>query len=183
MSPDPLDRDAWVTAATDALERGGVEAIAIAGLARELGVTRGSFYWHFGSRDELLAAVLERWEREHSDDVLAALEQVADPRRRLTLLLERAVSKPPSLFVRLLDAADREPLVAAVLQRSEERRLSLIARSCRQAGMTPAQARRHALLCYSTYVGLARLLRDDPDRLPSRERAAFARHLAGSLVP
>ncbi len=183
MSPEALDRDAWITAATDALESGGVDAIAIVPLARELGVTRGSFYWHFGSRDELLAAVLERWEREHSDDVLAALEQVPEPRRRLTLMLERAISKPPSLFVRLLDGADREPLVAAVLQRSEERRLSLLTRTCRQAGMTPAQARHHALLCYSTYVGLARLLRDDPGRLPPRERAAFARHLAATLVP
>ncbi len=86
-----LDRDDWVAAGLAALERGGVEAVAIVPLARELGVTRGSFYWHFASRDELLGAVLERWEHEHCDAVLDALARIADPRARLSAMLERAV--------------------------------------------------------------------------------------------
>ena len=43
-----LDREDWIAAGLGALERGGVEAVAVVPLARELGVTRGSFYWHFG---------------------------------------------------------------------------------------------------------------------------------------
>lgn len=182
MTAEQLDRDAWITAGLDALERGGVAAIAVVPLARELGVTRGSFYWHFASRDELLAAVLERWEREHSDAVLDELERIADPRERLRALLVRSGSKAPSYFVRLLDAAGDEPLVHATLERTAERRLQVIARACRQAGMTPAAARRHALLCYAAYVGLAELGRDAPQASP-RERAAFARHLAATLIP
>ena len=182
MTAAQLDRDAWITAGLEALERGGAAAVAVVPLARELGVTRGSFYWHFGSRDELLAAVLARWERDHSDAVLDALEQIADPRERLRALFDRSGSKPASYFVRLLDAAGTEPLVRATLDRSAERRLSVIARACRQTGMTPAQARRHALLCYAAYVGLAQLARD-AQPAPARERAAFARHLAATLIP
>ena len=182
MTPEQLDRDAWIRAGLDALEHGGVAAVAVVPLARELGVTRGSFYWHFASRDELLAGVLALWERDHSDAVLDELERIDDPRERLRALFSRSGSKAPSYFVRLLDAAGSEPLVRATLDRSAARRLDVIARACRQAGMTPAAARHHALLCYAAYVGLAQLARDAPQASP-RERAAFARHLAATLIP
>ena len=182
MVPEKLDRDAWVQAGLEALERGGVGAVAALPLARELGVTRGSFYWHFASRDDLLAAVLERWERDHSDGVLDELARISDPRERLRALFSRSGSKAPTYFAALLDAADSEPLVRATLDRSSARRLDVIARACREAGLKPAAARNHALLCYATYVGLAQLGRDAPRASP-RERAAFARHLADTLIP
>ena len=181
MTPEQLDRETWISAGLDALERGGVAAIAVVPLARELGVTRGSFYWHFRSREELLIGVLGRWEREHSDAVLDQLERVQDPAARLRALFERSGSKAPSYFDKLLDAGD-DPRVTATLDRVAERRRDVIARACRQLGMTPAQARRHARLCYAAYVGLARLQRDEPALAP-RERAAFTRHVVATLVP
>jgi len=180
---DRLDRDAWVAAGLEALERDGVPGVAAAPLARTLGVTRGSFYWHFSSRDDLLAAVVARWELEHSDDLLDALGQIPDPAERLRLLITRAVEKPPSFFVRLLDAADTEPIVAASLVRSADRRRAVMAQALRELGMTPAQARRRALLVYTGYVGLARMLADDPALLGPRERSAYARHVIDTLVP
>ena len=95
-----LDREDWIAAGLDALESGGVEAVAVVPLARALGVTRGSFYWHFGSRDELLEAVLARWEDEHSAQTLRAVSKIADPRERLREILGRAVLKPPTYFAR-----------------------------------------------------------------------------------
>jgi AcrR family transcriptional regulator len=178
-----LERDDWLAAGLDALERGGVEAVAVVPLARELGVTRGSFYWHFKSRAELLDGVLERWERLHSDEVLEALETIDDPRERLLALFERSSSKPPSIFVRLLDAADREPSVRAVLERSAARRVDVLARACREAGMPAAEARRRAVLCYAVYVGLARLMADGSLEMSARERAALTRHMRAALVP
>ena len=183
MSPERLDRDDWLRAGLDALEHGGVEAVAVVPLARSLGVTRGSFYWHFASRDELLAGVLELWERLSTDEVLDALEAVPDPRERLRALLARAAGKPPSIFLRLLDAAEREPLVRAALERTQARRLEVITRACREAGLSPAEARRRALLCYAAYVGLARLIGEEGTALAPRERAAFSRHLAATLIP
>jgi len=182
MSPERLDRESWIVAGLDALEAGGVDAVAAASLAKALDVTRGSFYWHFSSRDELLEAVLERWERDHSDAVLARLEAIADPRARLKMLSEAASSKPPSLFLRLLEAAGREPAVAATLARSRERRTTFLAKAYREAGLTPAAARRRALVAYAAYVGLAQLLGTEPDLLSDRERAAFTRELHAALT-
>ena len=44
----------WITAALEAMRRGGVEAVAVEAIAVKLGVTKGSFYWHFRDRSDLL---------------------------------------------------------------------------------------------------------------------------------
>ena len=62
MPTSRLSAQDWVAAALSALTRGGVSAVRIDVLARELEITRGSFYWHFKDRDALLTAVLEEWE-------------------------------------------------------------------------------------------------------------------------
>src|SRR3954466_3815006 len=101
-----LDRERWEQAALDALERGGLAAVAVEPLARELGVTKGSFYWHFDNRQELIDAALALWVRVHVDGPLHAWAAVEDPRERLMALIGRAGAKPPSIFIRLLDATD-----------------------------------------------------------------------------
>lgn len=178
-----LDRETWERAGLDALEGEGVAGVAAAPLAKSLGVTRGSFYWHFRSRDELLAAVLTRWERDHSEQVLVVLDGIADPRARLDALFARAISKAPSIFVRLLDAADGEPLVAETLRRTQDRRVAFLARAYRELGLTRTAARRRALVAYAAYVGLAQLVRARPEVVDGREGAGLARELGTVLIP
>ncbi|MEJ0076372.1 MAG: TetR family transcriptional regulator [Alphaproteobacteria bacterium] len=59
--PARLDAEAWVTAAFDALAEGGVDAVRVEPLAKALGITKGSFYWHFADRRALLDAMLIAW--------------------------------------------------------------------------------------------------------------------------
>ena len=101
--------------------------------------------------------MVARWEDEHSAQTLMAVAKIADPRERLREILGRAVLKPPTYFARLLDASDREPLVAATLERSAKARLATLARAYRGCGQSAADARRSALLAYAAYVGLARM--------------------------
>ena len=83
-------------------------------LAKELGVTRVSFYWHFSSRDELLelrpgalgAGALRR------DPLLARGD--ARPAHRLAALRRAATSNPPSIFIQLIRASDY-PIIFAFL--------------------------------------------------------------------
>jgi len=73
----------WEAGALDLLAEQGVTAVAVEPLARRLGVTKGSFYWHFPSREALLKAALERWEKLDEETVFEPLEEIADPAERL----------------------------------------------------------------------------------------------------
>jgi len=88
-----LGREDWLRAARLALLRGGVEAVRVERLARHLGVTKGSFYWHFKDRDDLLELLLREWESE----VPQMLSEVSRGSRRekihaLVRLVERRVN-------------------------------------------------------------------------------------------
>ncbi|MEO6264178.1 MAG: helix-turn-helix domain-containing protein, partial [Luteimonas sp.] len=83
-----LSADDWAQAALDLIAEQGVAAVAVEPLARRLGVTKGSFYWHFPSRDALLQAALERWEKVEQETVFGQLEAVPDPRERLHALFQ-----------------------------------------------------------------------------------------------
>src|SRR5690606_13043756 len=56
-----LEATAWVDAGIEILVRESIEHVRVERLARELGVTKGSFYWHFKDREDLQAAILDRW--------------------------------------------------------------------------------------------------------------------------
>ena len=61
-----LTRDDWTTAGLAALVEGGPDAVAIEPVAARLGTTKGSGYWHFTDRADLLRAVLGAWVEQHT---------------------------------------------------------------------------------------------------------------------
>ena len=114
-----LSRDDWTTAALEALAEVGLSAVAIDPLARRLGATKGSFYWHFSSRDELIAATLELWERRDTVELVAALEEIPDPQERLVALARSAygtAARGTDPQAGVLAAAS-DPRVGPVLER------------------------------------------------------------------
>src|SRR3954465_14155209 len=82
----------WAEAALGALGGGGLAAVAVEPLAKELGTTKGSFYWHFADRNALITATLGLWETRSTELVIAGVEQTDDPAPRLGDLLRIAFS-------------------------------------------------------------------------------------------
>src|SRR6478672_1382170 len=80
-----LDKSDWLRAARLALLHHGPEAVRVEPLARDLGVTKGSFYWHFTDRAELLEALILEWEQETA--LLTDALRQADPRDELPAIL------------------------------------------------------------------------------------------------
>jgi AcrR family transcriptional regulator len=79
-----LTREDWVDAATGVLVDEGIDHVRVDVLAQQLEVTRGSFYWHFRDREELLRGVLQRWRETATENLTARLESAhADPREQL----------------------------------------------------------------------------------------------------
>ena len=154
-------------------------------LARALGVTRGQLLLALRLPRRAARRRCSRAGRTtHATTCSTRSTAIEDPRERLRALFGRAGGKPPSIFVRLLDAAEREPLVAATLAAPPRRRAAtFMARACRERGLTPAEARRQrAARATAAYVGLARLGRDAPGVLARGARARFAGHLVATLV-
>ena len=180
-----LSRDSWIDTALELLLQSGPDAVAVQPIARKLGTTKGSFYWHFASRDDLLRATLERWEAVATDDVIASVEaRTNEPRARAELLVEEVTSgqSPGEL---LLLAGTEHPDVAAAVERVTRRRIDYVARLLRSAGLTPAVAQRRATLAYAAYIGYAQLARSVPSVLPhnARGRRALVGELADVVLP
>jgi AcrR family transcriptional regulator len=159
-----LSRDDWTRAALDALATDGLAGVAVEPLARRLGASKGSFYWHFRDRDELIAASLERWERRDTVEVIAALETIPDPRDRLRELARSAYAgaaegrdAQPGVL-----AAASDPRVAPVLKRVTRTRLAFMERLFQALGLDPPVARARAQMAYALYVGLGDLRRAFP---------------------
>ena len=115
-----LSAEAWAQAALDVIAEQGVAAVAVEPLARRLGVTKGSFYWHFPSRDALLQAALERWEQVEQETVFGSVEQVPDPRERLRalFLVVAHQAKLHIIYSELLKALDHPTVPASSAVRS-----------------------------------------------------------------
>lgn len=85
----PLDRDAWLRKALDVLFALGIGQVKVEVLARKLKLTKGSFYWHFRNRDDLLRSMVDWW-REQQLSFIARLaeRQVADPRVQIRAVID-----------------------------------------------------------------------------------------------
>lgn len=154
-----LSADDWAEAALAALAEGGVAAVAVEPVAARLGVSKGSFYWHFPNRRALLEAALRRWE-EQTEQVIAHLATVAGPVERMRTLLVRAFGegRDAAIAFRLISEAD-DPLVGEVARRVTARRLAYMEETLREAGLPAPQARRRVLAAYGGYLGVAALVR------------------------
>lgn len=148
-----LSREDWTRAALRSIERDGVAGVAVDRLAKELKATRGSFYWHFRDRDDLVAAALELWERQNTIDLLPEVEAVEDPVERLRFIVASVYENPVDEIEVTLAAEADQPPVAAVFARVTATRLELIRRALAEAGVPEGEAERRAWLAYALYLG------------------------------
>lgn len=126
-----LERNDWLRAARLALLRGGVEAVRVEKLARDLGVTKGSFYWHFKDRGELLELLLREWENE-PQEILSQVGRGSRRRKaqRLLQLLEQRVKSseegkgPSDAAIFVWASVDRK--VCRRVNKAEEERIALM---------------------------------------------------------
>ena len=133
-----LSREAWIAAARKVLEKGGIAEVKIDGLARQLKVTRGSFYFHFSSLEDLHNGLLEQWRRDNCrpfQDMRDAAE--IDGLQFFTAIVHVWVDEDP--FSPLLDLAVRDwsrtsKKLAREVAEMDSLRISLLTRAFRALG-------------------------------------------------
>jgi len=175
----------WEQHALEMIAEQGVRALAVEPLARRMGITKGSFYWHFPSREALLDQALGRWEKHDARNLNASLGAIEDPRERLESFFRRVGRErlTHQVFSALCAATDH-PQVEPVLERVANRRMRHIAVAFEELGMARTEAENRARLTYSVYLGFLQLQRQhQTPSLTSQAFEAYIEHVIGTLIP
>lgn len=146
----------WIAAAWEALEHRGVEGVRVEPLAAQLGVTKGSFYWHFADRAALLDALLEDWEKRATASVIEQVDAASEqPQERLRKLvsLTTASSRAPNAEQAIRAWGAHDLKVRRRLHRVDARREAYVASLLVDAGVCPELAAMRSRVLYLTLIG------------------------------
>ena len=158
-------------AGLEALRKGGVAGVRVERLAGEVGLTKGSFYWHFRDRGELLEALLDFWAREMTEAEFERIKEVKGGlAKRLAVLAEDVLEKGMGRYdppIRAWARTDRK--VATAVAQVDRRRIRALAGFFEEGGFAAAQAGVRARLFYTFLLGEPQV------RAPARESGELKR--------
>lgn len=164
-----LTREDWIEAAQHVLVSGGVDAVRVDTLAKQMKITRGSFYYHFKSRDELLAGILSAWRARATEDVILNLRHTQQsPAQQLQHLLElpshgQRAKEAAAIELAIRAWARRDKQARQAMDEVDSHRLTYIEGLLLQAGSTEPEAQARAYLIYSYQLSQS-LLPQDSER-------------------
>jgi len=149
--------EAWLDAAYDSLISGGVDSVRVLPLAKKLSLSRTSFYWYFKDREELLAALIERWRMKNTGSLVEQTERYAESIAEAMLnVFDCWLS--PALFDSQLEFALRSwalqsAEVAEHVQVADDARREALTRMFLRFGYDPVAADVRARTIYLTQIG------------------------------
>jgi AcrR family transcriptional regulator len=145
----------WIDFALKTLTREGFEALKADVLARKLGVSRGSFYWHFRDLAGFHVRVIEHWKLLATEAIIADLDNYEPRQERLDRLLRRAFGHRNLLEIRMRAWADNNAAAAQAIQDIDCRRRDYVERMLIGVGIAAPLAATRAQLLYWAYLGAA----------------------------
>ena len=161
-----VTREDWLRVALDALISGGIGEVKVLSLSRRLKVSRSSFYWYFGNRQDLLDALLAHWD---DTNTRAIVEHASRDRPTIVASVVEVFRAwvDPALFDPRLDFAVREwsrrsGSVRRVIDRADEARLAALAAMYVRHGYDGAEADARARILYFMQIGYYALELSEP---------------------
>lgn len=164
----------WLEAGYTLLAEQGVRALKVDRLCEQVGVTRGSFYWHFEDMGSFRTALVESWNTflERDRQSLTELDSLP-PRERLSAMMIALVSPQHWMLERAMrEWARTDPAAAANIHAADRRLLRAVAKAYSDHGFGPADARLRAELTFAAGIGLLHLAGSaaEAQRAAQRER-------------
>jgi AcrR family transcriptional regulator len=153
-----LGRAEWIREALRVLGGTGIEAVGVEPLAKRLGVSKGSFYWHFRDRDELLVAMLDAWRQRATQAVIDLVDSLStDPGQRVRNLLGLVARRPEDrdfwVEIGFRDWARRDRRARSAVESVDAERVGYIYRLLGELGLSDEDAEARAFLAYSYILG------------------------------
>ena len=150
-----LTPEAWIEAATAVLVDQGIDHVRVDVLAGQLQVTRGSFYWHFRDREELLRCVLQAWRELSTVQLTRRLESArGDPREQLRDVISlpfrgRAAVRAARIELAIRAWARRDPMAQEAVDEGDAARIAYHGQIFQALGFKAAEAQMRGFLLYS----------------------------------
>ena len=157
MSSKKDSKSVWLEEGSKVLATKGPGALSIDCLCLITGKTKGSFYHHFGNREQYVEALLNYHEKNTMDEIMAVTDKGADPAERLKKLtkLTFQISGDLELAIRAWSLYD--PQAKAYQDRLDRRRLDYLKKLHAASGLSPEMAIMKAYRDYSLFIGLQQL--------------------------
>jgi AcrR family transcriptional regulator len=151
---EQLSADDWIDLGLRTLAKHGFTALKADSLAKAIGVSRGSFYWHFADLGAFRAAILNRWREIAAERIIADVEADRGD-EPLHALLRRTFGARLDLERAVRNWAAFDPAAQAAVRAIDRRRLDYIEGLLARGGLTPALALARAQILYWTFLGFA----------------------------
>jgi AcrR family transcriptional regulator len=150
---DRLNKADWIRHGLRTLAHDGVGALKVGSLADALGVSRGSFYWHFPDIGDYRRQLLQAWQESSTDRVIEALDARQGDPARLKELMQSAFTSGRRLdrAIRSWAAVDRD--AAGIVAAVDAKRVARIAMLLIEAGVKDTQANHRAAFLYWAFLG------------------------------
>jgi AcrR family transcriptional regulator len=151
---DKLNHQHWLDAGLQTLATQGLAGLRIMPIAQQLGVTKGSFYWHFSSLQAYQAALLQEWELRHTQQIIQYVQaQGGDARTKLHNLMTVTVGADPRLAKAIRAWADTDTQAQAAQARVDHDRLAYLAHLLAALGWPTDKAQTYARWLYCGLIG------------------------------
>jgi AcrR family transcriptional regulator len=170
---DQLSAQDWLDQGVKTLVQRGFTALKAEPLAKAMGVSRGSFYWHFADIGAFHAAILKHWREITAEQIIAGLEAAGKDENPLALLLQRAFGSRQALEKAVRNWAAVNAEARAAVAAIDRRRLDYLEHMLRQSGLKADVAAARAQILYWVFLGFA--LSDQP--LPAARQKAVTEQL------
>jgi AcrR family transcriptional regulator len=157
---DQLSAKDWLDQGLKTLATSGFTALKAEPLAKAMGVSRGSFYWHFTDIGAFHAAILKHWREVAAEQIIAGLEAAAGNQDPLELLLHRTFGSKLMLEKAVRSWAAVDPVARNAVEATDRRRLGYVENLISASGLRPEIVRARAQILYWAFLGYA--LSDKP---------------------
>ena len=170
-----LKREDWLDGALKILCAKGMDGVKIVPLAEQLGVTSGSFYWHFKNRKELYEALLFYWEKEMTDaPIETARSFKGSPKKRIWFLMVQVMrSGMARCDLAFWQWAQHDATAQKVFKRVLDKRFTFAAWMFEQAGFSKAEAESRGRMMVVYMMGESTLI---PGSLSRRKNNLKKQH-------
>jgi AcrR family transcriptional regulator len=152
---DQLSAKDWLDLGLKTLAKSGFTALKAEPLAKEMGVSRGSFYWHFADIGAFHAAILAHWREVAAEQIIADVEAASKDENPLQVLVRRVFGEKLVLEKAVRTWATVDPAARAAVQTIDRRRLSYVESLLTRSGLPAEVARDRAQILYWAFFGFA----------------------------